>query len=80
MSSAIVLDNGTWVLYLHTVTEGEIGRSTSASPLGPWAVDVEPILVPGPEGAWDQRRLGWPSVIKDGSEYHMYYGVQTKAG
>ena len=80
VSSAIVLDDGTWVLYFHTVTEGEIGRATSASPLGPWAVDVEPILVPGPEGAWDQRGLGWPSVIKDGSEYHMYYGVQTKAG
>jgi predicted GH43/DUF377 family glycosyl hydrolase len=79
VSSALVLDDGTWVLYFHTVGEGEIGLATSASPLGPWVVDVEPILKATP-GAWDQRGLGWPSVGYDGSAYFMYYGAQDRGG
>lgn len=80
VSSAIVMDDGTWVMYFHTVRGGEIGRATAASPLGPWAVDANPVLKPGPQGAWDQFELGWPSVVKDGDEFRMYYGVKTKDG
>jgi len=42
-------------------------------------VDANPVLKPTPEG-WDQRGLSWPSVVKDGSEYRMYYGGQTRGG
>jgi predicted GH43/DUF377 family glycosyl hydrolase len=80
VSSAIVMDDGTWVMYFHTIGSGEIGRATAASPLGPWAVDTEPVLKPGSEGAWDRLGLGWPSVVKDGKELRMYYGVKTKDG
>lgn len=80
VSSVVVMDDGTWVMYFHTIGSGEIGRATAASPLGPWAVDAEPVLRHGPEGAWDQLGLGWPSVVKDGNELRMYYGVKTKDG
>jgi len=80
VSSALVLDDGTWVLYFHTVGDGEIGLATSASPLGPWTVNPDPILLPGPQGTWDQRGLGWPSVGYDGSAYFMYYGAQNRGG
>ncbi len=80
VSSVIVLDDGTWVMYFHTVSSGEIGRATAASPLGPWTVDPNPVLNPGPKGAWDQFGLGWPSIVKDGSEYRMYYSGRTRDG
>ena len=57
VSSALVLDDGTWVMYFHTVGDGEIGLATSASPLGPWAVNPDPILLPGPRGPG--IREGW---------------------
>jgi len=59
---------------------GDIGRATAPSPLGPWAVDANPVLEPGPVGVWDYLQLEWPSVVKDGEEYRMYYGVKTKDG
>ena len=80
VSSVVLMDEGTWVMYFHTVADGEIGRATAASPLGPWAVDVDPVLLPGLEGSWDQLGLEWPSVVKDGDEFRMYYGVKTKEG
>ena len=79
VSSVIVMQDGTWAMYFHTVGGGEIGRATAASPLGPWAVDADPVLKPSPE-AWDALGLGWPSIVKDGSEYRMYYSAQTKEG
>lgn len=80
VSSVIVMQDGSWVLYFHTIDGGEIGRATATSPLGPWAVDSEPVLSPGAAGAWDELGLGWPSVVKDGNELRMYYGVKTKDG
>jgi predicted GH43/DUF377 family glycosyl hydrolase len=80
VSSVVVMDDGTWLMYFHTVGGGEIGRATAASPLGPWAVDENPNLKPGSQGAWDQLGLEWPSVVKEGDEFRMYYGVKTKEG
>ena len=80
VSSVVVMEDGNWVMYFHTIDDGEIGRATAASPLGPWAVDPDPVLKPGSEVAWDQLGLGWPSVVKDGDELRMYYGVKTTDG
>ena len=80
VSSAIVMDDGTWVMYFHTITGGDIGRATASSPLGPWTVNANPVLEPGPVGVWDYLQLEWPSVVKDGEEYRMYYGAKTKDG
>jgi predicted GH43/DUF377 family glycosyl hydrolase len=42
-------------------------------------VDTDPVLKPSTEG-WDQYGLGWPSVVKEGGEYRMYYGARTRSG
>jgi parallel beta-helix repeat protein len=36
-----------------------------------------PVLGPGPSGEWDSRRLGMPSVLFDGSTYHMWYTADS---
>jgi hypothetical protein len=77
-SSAVVLDDGTWVLYFYTWNKstppaGVIGRATAADPLGPWTIDAEPVLVKGSEGSWDSGHIDAPSVIHTESDYIMYY-------
>jgi len=32
-----------------------------------------PVLTPGPTGAWDEEFVGTPSVLFDGSTYHLWY-------
>ena len=80
VSSVLVTEDGTWVMYFHTVSSGNppmvIGRATAASPLGTWSVDAEPLLVPGPEDSWDEQSLFWPNVVKDEEGYRMYYGAR----
>ena len=80
VSTVLVMDDGTWVMYFHTIDGGEIGRAAAASPLGPWSVDSDPMLTPSPEGVWDSHKLGWPSVVRDGNGLRMYYGAQTATG
>ncbi|MGD8604361.1 MAG: hypothetical protein PVF49_07305 [Anaerolineales bacterium] len=79
VSSAQVLDDGTWVLYFHTITDGQIGLATSDSPLGPWTVMPEPVLDAGPEGSWNDRGVYWPDVIRVDNTYYMYFAGRTAA-
>ncbi|WP_120498960.1 hypothetical protein [Roseovarius sp. EL26] len=77
-SSAFVAEDGTWVLYFTSVASGEafygqVARATALGPLGPWAVDPEPVLVPGPDGAWDGLSVGDASVVPHEDGYAMYY-------
>lgn len=36
-----------------------------------------PVLDPGPPGAWDDESIWKPSVLFDGTTYHMWYGNTT---
>ncbi len=51
-----------------------IGHATSADGIT-WIKDTlnNPVLDVGPNGAWDDVWISSPSVIFDGSEYHMWY-------
>lgn len=79
ISSATVLDDGTWALWFHTIDHvavlgvGNIGRLTAPGPEGPWTADPIPALTPGASGAWDSGGVGHPDVIRVGDEYWMYY-------
>jgi predicted GH43/DUF377 family glycosyl hydrolase len=76
VSSGYVADDGTWVLIFETVSTAEpwvLGRATAPGPDGPWNVDPEPILEPGPEGSIDAGGLAWPSVVHTETGYFMYY-------
>lgn len=87
-SSVIVEPDGTWVLYFYTwdaagwpAAPSKIGRATAPGPEGPWAPDAEPVLMVGPDGAWDGFNVRTPSVIRDGGGYTMFYagGVRDQA-
>jgi hypothetical protein len=79
-SSALVEPDGTWVLYLYLWGQRRsdpeswgIARATAPDPAGPWTPDDAPILLPGPEGAWDAARVSDPSVTVTDEGYVMYY-------
>ncbi len=77
-SSVLVAEDGTWMLYFTSVAEGEVfygqvARATAPGPLGPWSVDAEPVLAPGPENAWDGQSVGDASVVQNDDGYVMYY-------
>ena len=80
VSSVLVAEDGTWVMYFHTISKGQIGRATAASPLGPWSVEADPVLEPGPSGAWDENGVFWPNVVPDRDGYRMYYGGKNDLG
>ncbi|MFZ0549025.1 MAG: hypothetical protein WAM60_26500 [Candidatus Promineifilaceae bacterium] len=83
-SSALVEDDGTWVLYFYTWDQStwpaptKIGRATAPAPTGPWTADPEPILVQGSEGEWDDYAVRVPSVVKTGDGYMMFYTGYTR--
>ena len=85
-SSALVEDDGTWVIYFYTwdpnpfPSGGVIGRATANSPTGPWAADAEPVLQPGPDGAWDQNQVSAPHILKTTGGYIMYYSGADASG
>lgn len=77
--SALVEDDGTWVVYFYTwpransdVT-GSIVRATAADPLGPWTLDETPVLTVGSPGEWDSGMVTSASVVKTDEGYLMYY-------
>ena len=79
-SDVLVEGDGHWVLYFtawHSTDDfagTSIGRAVATSPLGPWTVDVTPVLEPSPNpDAWDALQVAAPSVIKTGEGYTMYY-------
>lgn len=83
VDAVLVLDDGTWVMYFHTVnsrTAWEIGRATAPAPTGPWRADAAPVLSPGPEGSWDDRHVKWPSVLQTDSGFLMFYAGQNLFG
>ena len=79
VTSALVEDDGTWVLYFYTLSggtfngPGDIGRATAPAPTGPWTIDPDPMLSPGPSGSWDEVQVNAPDVLKTGDGYVMYY-------
>ncbi len=82
VTSALVEDDGTWVLYFYTLSggtfngPGDIGRATAPAPTGPWTIDPEPVLSPGPSGAWDEVQVNAPNVLKTKDGYVMYYDAR----
>ncbi len=79
-SSALVTDDGTWMLYFYTWSssrppKSEIGLATADNPLGPWSVHPEPVLTLGSAGAWDDTQITAPSVVRTDDGYAMYYSA-----
>ncbi len=84
VSSVVVAEDGTWMLYTYTLDEGRdgakgaIGRATAPGPAGPWTLDPGFVLTPGGEGAWDASRVTQPSVLRTDQGYLMFFaGADT---
>ena len=79
VTSALVEDDGTWVLYFYTLRgntfngPGIIGRATAPAPTGPWTINSTPMLKGGSTGTWDEVQVNAPDVIKTQDGYIMYY-------
>ena len=84
VTSVIVEPNGTWNLYFYTLSggtfigPGEIGRATAPAATGPWTIDADPMLSPGPSGAWDDIQVSAPDVLQTENGYVMYYDALGK--
>ncbi|HET9905346.1 MAG TPA: hypothetical protein VFQ23_01860 [Anaerolineales bacterium] len=82
VTSALVEPDGTWILYFYTLAgrtfndPGEIGRATAPAAAGPWTIDRDPILSPGPDGSWDEVQVTAPDVLKTDTGYLMYYDAR----
>lgn len=76
--------DGTWTLFFHTFSRpdrpGSIGRATAPGPNGPWSVDPEPLLEPGPEGSWDDLQVLRPSLVETSSGWLLFYQGVSSAG
>lgn len=77
INAGSVLYDGTeyhiWYTGCDTLVGVKIGHATSPDGLT-WTKDPEnPVLVAENPGNWDNPRVDFPSVIFDGSAYHMWY-------
>jgi len=85
-SSALVEEDGTWVIYFYTwdstgfPASSVIGRATAPAPTGPWVADADPVLLPGAPNDWDEKQVLAPHVIKADTGYVMYYSGAGKTG
>ena len=85
-SSALVMEDGTWVIYFYTWDSSSfpgssvIGRASASSPAGPWVADPEPVLNPGAKGEWDAQQVLAPHVIQTAVGYVMYYSGTNASG
>jgi len=82
VSSVMVAEDGTWVLYYATVDNkgpwppplaGGIGRATAPGPTGPWTADDKLVLEPGEDGAWDAQGVRDACVLQTEEGYLMYF-------
>ena len=83
VSAGYIAADGTWVLIFETVELSDpwvLGRATAPGPDGPWTIDPEPILTPGPTGSWDSGGLQWPSVAQTDQGYLMYFTALDRRG
>lgn len=76
VSTGYIADDGTWVLIYQTVSGTNpwvVARITGPGPNGPWTIEDTPILTPGAAGTFDAGGIMWPSVVKVGDRWAMYY-------
>ena len=56
-----------------------IGYATSSDGINWTKHPSNPVLKEGAQGSWEEGHVGTPSVIKDGSTYHMLYGSKDSS-
>jgi len=80
----VIEDGGLYQMWYHGCNPDysvcSIGYATSTNGLD-WSKHAGNPVLTGTEGGWDEGTALWPSVVKDGSTYKMwYYGGGGKVG
>jgi hypothetical protein len=67
--------DGSWLLFFTGVREElrQIGIARGDSPFGPWEAESEPVVAPGPAGAFDAAGALAPFVVIEGDRMRMWY-------
>jgi predicted GH43/DUF377 family glycosyl hydrolase len=71
-------ERGVWSYWYQSGSPPRIGLAR-ATGLERWEKLPEPVLSPGPRGAWDERGVADPYVIKAGGRLYMYFLGQDRA-
>ena len=85
---SLIREGDQFVVYMHVAFDVgghgahefqySIRRATAPSPTGPWTFDDDPVLIPSDEG-WDSKSVQYPSVVRLGDEWRMYYSGYAKS-
>ena len=75
IATGTLFDGTTYHMWYSTFDTLGIGYATSSDGVNWTKHASNPVLEPGPEGAWDEISPGGPSVILVNSTYHMWYAV-----
>ena len=83
---SVIFDSNTFKMWYHgdDGSATRIGYATSSDRVT-WTKSMSnPVLVLGPSGSWDDASILEPSVLFDGSTYHMWYqgfdGIKRQIG
>lgn len=75
-SPSVIKVGSTYMMYYggedQTTHLRQIGLATSTDGLT-WTRNPNPVLTPGAPGSFDSLEVQYPSVVYDGSTYHMWY-------
>jgi len=87
--AAYIKDEMYWDGLWHTITQGKVGNLSidwsnfvlwSSPNLLTWTIDPDPLMLTvGASGAWDDKYIQHPSIIKVGDTWRMYYSAQSIA-
>ena len=80
-TSLLQLDDGSWAMYgwatrTSSTTTFWSWRAIAPAPEGPWTLDVESALAPGPSQAWDSETASIQSVQRTEDGYLAWYEGQ----
>ncbi len=80
--TSILKEKGLYKLWYHGFNAGtrQIGYATSPDGIQWTKYAGNPIVSPGPGGAWDAGSVCEPNVVHVGGQYFMYYSRCTGAG
>lgn len=77
LAPSVLLDGSTYRMWYAgsgaANSNRRIGYATSPDGLVWTRQGGAPVLSPGPNGSWESAQVGFPSVIKDGDTYKMWY-------
>ncbi|HXD08480.1 MAG TPA: hypothetical protein VN653_00355 [Anaerolineales bacterium] len=88
-ASSVIHEDNCWALFFYTWDSnsfpgssviGRAGDCIGGPVMEQWFVDTEPILQPGADGAWDDKQVLAPHVLKTDNGYIMYYSGVGASG